>query len=161
MSDNLEMPKTFAELEAYTSRILASQQAAHDAEIARLKEEVVKLHNAHVELERSYIERLFVVNAACAMKDEALKTCIVVPCVDSLCGLQMFNEPMVASALSASPQHVSEWERKQLAEAEQRGAIKALEDAAERCESVRDYSIGRVIAEHFAKVVRATSKKAG
>lgn len=110
---------TKQQLEAYTSRILASQQAAHDAEIARLKEEMVKLHNAHVDLERSYIERLSAATAACAMKDEAFKEAIDMfkHCLASE------NELPTAEwwakmdyAISATPQQVSVWEAKKQAQ---------------------------------------------
>jgi hypothetical protein len=220
MSDNLEMPKTFAELEAYTSSILASQQSAHDAEIARLKEDIDALQESWAQeklLVESRNQMLNEANAACAMKDEALKVAhawlssaysIPPQTPEAVAMLQS-----VSLALSATSQQVSEWERKQLeplraqaaalrgslvgllnspidigcakmaretldniqataeqfiAECEQRGAVKALEDAAnwfilrgpdgtsidgdaESAESLRK----------MARDIRATSKKAG
>lgn len=78
--------------EAYTSRILASQQAAHDSEIARLKE-------------------------AISMKDEVLndfynshsETYSASPE-----GIKYLSK--IKQAISASPQQVSEWEAKKQAQ---------------------------------------------
>lgn len=233
MSDNLEVAKecgaasvgcyvaafhTTEELDDYTSRILASQQAAHEAEIAKLKEEVERIKPASLDAwidasAKKTIEiltdQLSAANAACAMKDEALKTAAA-----DLRGYDNYAAAEFAEqAISASPQQVSEWERKQLeplraqvaeqqgqiavllnllgqchphstefavnlrdateryqataeqfiAECEQRGAVKALEEYANDWDTDTDFN-GKWIAEEMRKdaaKLNATSKKAG
>lgn len=172
------------QLEAYTSRILASQQAAHDAEIARLKENFDGLKNILHDTQKE----LSAANAACAMKDEALnvafmeldptehgQNCGCDPDVGYVCPCCIWVSSdeyrLIKKAISANSQQVSEWEAKKLetlraqvamlraaiayktddyfehirhmrdvldnpqataeqfiAECEQRGAVKALED---------------------------------
>lgn len=99
--------------------LFASQQAAHEAEIARLKEELADLReswNQEKLLVESRNQMLFDANADCAMKDEALKEL-----------LGIIYDMVEKWRMVDFTQQVSEWERKQLAEAEQRGAVKALE----------------------------------
>lgn len=109
--------------EAYTSRILAEQQAAHDAEIARLKEEkrawtnkweALKLkHDLILPVAKGLEEQLSEANAACAMHADAWNA------------LKSAGEGFFAwknaidrmdAAISASPQQVSEWEAKKQAQ---------------------------------------------
>jgi hypothetical protein len=112
--------------EAYTSRILAKQQAAHDAEIARLKQELEQSRNSGKNLfneanrinEALYTE-LATANAACAMKDAALKEAVIIIDGALYIGHQLNKNgeaklSYIRESISASLQQVSEWERKQL-----------------------------------------------
>lgn len=91
---------------------IASQQAAHDAEIARLKEEYDECRADHQKITLDLLDRLSAANAACAMKDAALKA--VDSCLSFRDEEQCRALRKVSEALSASPQQVYEWERKQL-----------------------------------------------
>lgn len=100
---------------AYTSRILASQQAAHDAEIARLKAELTASDAALRESRANDMEsmkQLSAANAACAMNVEALRDIsrgqLQVP------DFGKYAVRVASDAISASPQQVSEWEAKKL-----------------------------------------------
>lgn len=102
-------------LNTYTSRILALQQAAHDAEIAELRKEIAYAERcavAQTEHAKTALEKLSAANAACAMKDEALKDIargqLQVP------DFEKYAVRVATDALSASPQQVAEWERKQI-----------------------------------------------
>lgn len=116
-------------IEAYTSRILAEQQAAHAAEIARLKEEIDALQESWRQeklVVESRNQMLFDANAACAMKDDALRTFERNYLrYDFNCGL--YYSTHVKPAISASQQQVSEWESKKLEPSRQQVAMLAKE----------------------------------
>lgn len=217
VSDGYLLSCHSSQLVHYTSRVLASQQAAHEEEIARLKEELREEQEAYECTNKTLnqvVADLSSANAACAMKDEVLRT------FDGSFALDQLDETYPPSrgwdnkrinALSSSPQQVSEWERKQLeplrakvamlhdslldfnvacdsslcsgaelaayhksksalsytqataeqfiAECEQRGAVKALEDFGEPFKFSYPWIYNE--CKKVAAQLRATSKKAG
>lgn len=116
-------------------------------------EEIVKLHNAHVELERSYIERLSAATATIAMQAEALKA---VMRLDSY-----FNEHaglvgIVKTAIHASAEFVAAWEAEH--------AAKVRNECIQEIEMLRIAHDPRMVVpgdEYYAKAIstlRATNK---
>lgn len=203
------------ELEAYTSRILASQQTAHEAEIAKW----IALSQANEQVAALAQKRADKAERVCAMKDEAaeklLHALALYQVGENLSEVFALGADL-RKTISASPQQVSEWERKKLeplrtqvamlhslvqliydgkqvwnlgtlaevinntkttaeqfiAECEQRGAVKALEDAIRKIEQragedsfysnhAPTFQDAMRDLKEIADGLRATSKKAG
>jgi ribosomal protein L29 len=110
MSDNLQATDALRVINLEAK--LALQQAAHDAEIAELRKEIAYAERcavAQTEHAKNALEKLSEANAACAMKDDALKAI-------STCEHDEHHIAVAyaTDALSATSQQVSDWEREQL-----------------------------------------------
>lgn len=161
MSDNLkEMQAAFEEWAGYSAEFnpsawkawqaaIASQQAAHEAEIARLRAQVAMLL-PFVKILRSNIG-----GALWTLEDEELD--LAKSCEDAISNTQATADQFIA-------------------ECEQRGAVKALEEAADRhwysvmekCKrdgtnpaNHNEMFYGIALLRNSASELRATSKKAG
>lgn len=170
MSDNLKVAKECGatvledgciifhhstQLDKHTSRILASQQAAHDAEIARLNALVGALQEDKEIAE----EQTATANTACAMKDAALLRADTALSGDFKPEGSLRTQ--IHDALSASHQQVSEWGRKQLAElqrenaeltsklAEQQAAVYTVRAVLAGCEDANALKAVAHLQKHF------------